>query len=310
MADPILRRRIVLALALAAAGLLVAQEPEPPGEPAPAAPAAPTPAATVPRSDIQGSAYVGRNRWVAGATLLAISETDPGVIYLTATDAKGIFKLQGVPDGSYHAELSREGLVTVAKSGVQVRAPFRAMVEVPMQAAGASAPAPPPGGSSAPAEPPADPDRRPSVALPVPTLNLSGIVVDRARKPVPDITVRLRREGGQQDPRLLLTGTDGNFATEGLVAGNYGIEVSGVGYLTLRARTTLTSEARLRVIAVEQPPDYAPTPLDLLPPELPIPPPGLEEPAPVPAAAPAPASPTVPAVLPTLDPATVAEPAR
>lgn len=214
-------------------------------------------------SELQGSTYLGRNRKVVGTTVLVRPEADPSRLVVTSSDGKGIFRVGALPDGEYRVEVSRDGLEPVVKSAVAVRYPFRAVVEVPMrprQAAVASSDAP--SGSASTPEP----------------LTLRGRVVDAGDQPVADIPLRFSRRDGGEDPHLLQSGEDGSFELVGLSSGAWRLEVRAVGFLPIRTDLELLADTSLRISLVRQPADYAPTPLDLMPPEQPLPPRGLDAP--------------------------------
>lgn len=219
---------------------------------------APTPVAEpqIAKGELQGNAYLGRNRWVMGATVLLSPENDPSQLFMTSTGARGEFRFQGLRDGSYRIEVSRDGLAHVLKTGVTLKTPFRAVVEVPMQPLG-SAPANTValGGSAAASR-----------------VAVTGSILEQGFSPLADIELHLVQPRGHDDPRRVHSAADGSFAVADLAAGRWVLEVKGVGFLTIRTTLDLASDARLRVSLVRQPPGYVPSPLELMPREQPIPP--------------------------------------
>ncbi len=258
----------------AAAALCAAALAAPPAEdtPAPAevaAPAAAEPAEVVPEAGtsgtrLQGTAYLGRNRQVVGATITVVDEADPSVIFLTATDEKGRFRIGELPNGGYRVEVRREGLVPVVKTGVELRFPFRAILEVPMQPVDPTQPA-----SAVGAE-----DTAPGAAA-AGRVSLHGAARGLDGERLSEVRVRLVSGGADEDPRDVVTASDGTFALDDLPAGPWKLEARGVGFLPLRTALDLRDATDLRCFMVRQPSGYDPSPLDLMPEEEPIPPAGL-----------------------------------
>ena len=61
-------------------------------------------------SRLQGAALLGRNRHVVGATVLIRRSDETSRFFVTASDSKGRFRVDGLPDGDYRVEVRREGL--------------------------------------------------------------------------------------------------------------------------------------------------------------------------------------------------------
>jgi len=216
------------------------------------------------RSRLQGAARLGRGHPVIGATVTVTPEDGAPRIYLTSTDRRGAFRLDDLLQGDYRVEIRREGLQPVVKERVAVKFPFRAVVEVPMTP-----------GPAAAAEPASSPSRPPAADLRDGVGSLAATVVDLDGNPVTEVDVRLAPAGGGADPRLLRTDENGKIETAGLPAGRWSLEARALGYLPLRAEFVLNGPLELRLVVVPQPGDYEPSPLDLVPPEAPIPPAAL-----------------------------------
>ena len=211
-------------------------------------------------SRLQGRASAGRRAPVVGATVIARqSEGDP-TIWVTTTGDGGMFRMDGLPDGVYTVEVRRDGMTSVTKEGVTVKFPFRAVVEVEMTPGSPAAPAPSPPAATAAA-----------------SATIVGIVTDSDGAPLADVRLRLVRPDGTEDPRTARTDAAGKFGFTDLASGPWQAEVSGVGYLTIRGRARITGDASFRVFLIRQPSSYDPSPLDLMPPEQPIPPAGLSD---------------------------------
>jgi hypothetical protein len=211
-----------------------------------------------------GHARTGRNRWVTGAAVLVTPASGESRIYVTATDEKGSYFFDALPEGLYDVTITKSGLVPVTKDKIELRFPFRAVVEVVMEPEpGAAVPA-------AESEPAASGDET----------SLDGTIRAREGEPLDEVRIRLIRADGSVDPRDGMTGAEGRFAIPGLEPGAWRLEILGAGFLPIRVPVTLSGEATLTASLVEQPASYQPPPLDLIPPEMPIPPPPPHEPEP------------------------------
>mgnify|MGYP001827058611 FL=1 len=197
---------------------------------------------------------------MVGAAVTVRDEGDAGVLVLTATDERGQLRVKDVPDGLYVVTFRKEGYGTVLKDRIQVKSPLRPVIEVPMTAA---------------TGPPVEAGPEAVGMEPVPT-EIRGQVVDVTGTAVPDVRVRLVRSDGRFDPRAVKTGPDGGFAIEGVEAGGWDAEVFGVGFLPIRAPVVVDRDLDVTVRLVPQPNDFEASPLDLMPLEVPVAPPGLE----------------------------------
>jgi hypothetical protein len=208
-------------------------------------------------SRMQGKAASGRRAPVVGATVIARQPAGDPTVWVTTTGPGGTFRMDGMPDGTYSVEFRRDGMTSVTKEGVEVKFPFRAVVEVEMQPGEALPPAVPANAASGG------------------SATVDGIVTDPGGSPLADIRLRLVRPDGAQDPRSARTDAAGRFEFSDLSTGPWRAEISGVGYLTIRGRAAIAGDAAFRIFLVKQPAGYDPSPLDLMPPEQPIPPEGL-----------------------------------
>lgn len=201
---------------------------------------------------ILGRALLGRNDPVVGAVVVVRPDGVRSAYRATATDARGAFRFDGLPEGSWTCTIDKDGLRPIVKTAIDVRAPYRAVVEVTMEK-GTAPPPPPPAPSGGAA-------------------SLSGVVVGEALGGLAETRVRLVPAGGRGDPKTALTAPDGSFALEGLSAGRFDLEIEGPGFLPIRTTLDLAGEATLAARLVPQPPGYEPHPEDLMPLEQPIPP--------------------------------------
>lgn len=221
----------------------------------------------VKRTRLQGAARLGRNGPVIGATVTAIPEDGTPQVYLTSTDRRGAFRIGAMPEGDYHVEIRREGLTPVVKDNVTLKFPFRAVVEVQMT----------PDANAATGTASVATSTAPVVGTSDNPGSLTATVVDLDGNPVTEVDVRLAPVGGGTDPRLLRTDEYGEIEANDLPAGRWAIAAHALGYLPLRTEFEMAGPVEMKLVVVPQPGDYQPSPLDLLPPEEPIPPPALQE---------------------------------
>lgn len=212
-------------------------------------------------STVQGHARESRTRFVVGADVLVTPDGDGSRFFLTSTGAEGEFRVGGLADGEYDVAIARAGYVPVTKESVAVKFPFRAVVEVTME----------PGvpGVAAEVASSADVDAGGRVSARL-------LVRDREGAPLDEVRVRMLREDDVTDPIVTRTPADGSVALVDLPAGEWRLEVIGIGYLPVRQRLSLTQDAEIRVTLVRQPSNYVPAPIDLMPQEVPIAPEGFE----------------------------------
>jgi len=210
---------------------------------------------------LQGSAFLGRRSGLVGAAVLVREESEPGMVFVTSTDEKGQFRVDGLRDGSYRVWVKRDGYRTVLKQQIEVRFPFRPVVEVRMEPSDVVVET-----AAFPAETTAGDG----------VLSIEGTVVERDGEPIGDVRLRLVHPGGKKDPYLLRSAPDGTFRLSGLPAGLWRLEASGVGFLPLRIRIGLENDTRFNFSLVRQPASYKPLPLELMPAEQPIAPEGFD----------------------------------
>ena len=207
---------------------------------------------------LQGTARIDRHNRVVGAVIKVRPEGDATRLAITSTDEDGVFRVTGLPNGEYRVSLERSGFVTVIKDRVIVKFPFRSVVEVTM-------------------EPDTDPSPTPAIAT-APAgeapITIRGLVVEReGAEAVSEVRVRFVHPQGALDPRTAQSDDAGEFVVSDLPPGEWRIEVSGAGYLPLRTRIDLPRDMAIGIALVQQPADYVPSPMELMPKEKLTPPP-------------------------------------
>jgi hypothetical protein len=257
-------RSIVIGAGLTA--LLAAVDPAVPPVDPPAVPSSPAPspapstAQVVPAptatssasGQIRGTISYGRREPAVGAIVVVRPETEASPVRAATTGTSGTFAFDGLPEGTYRAYVRRDGYAPVVKSGIKVKAPFRAVVEVLL----------------ARGETPHEP-----VAAVTGTASLSGTIRVATGAPLAEAKIRLTKLDGADDARTALTTGAGVFAFPRLVAGRWRLDAQGAGLLPLRAELDLVGDVALEAQLAAQPANYRPLPQDLLVPEEVIPPP-------------------------------------
>lgn len=241
-------RAIVVGFGLAA--LLAAVDPTASPTIAPTPPAQVSPA---PSGQVHGTISYGRNAPAVGAVVIVRPEGAASPVHVATTGTSGTFAFDGLADGTYRVEVRRDGSVPIIKSGIKVRAPFRAVVEVVL----------------VPGETP-----RGEASTVDGTASFSGIVRVAGGAPLAEARVRLTRDDGADDSKTVLTDAAGAFSIAQLKAGRWRVEVQGAGLLPVRAELELTGDVAFDVQLAAQPANYRPLPQDLIVPEDVIPPAG------------------------------------
>ena len=214
------------------------------------------PAVAAPSGQVRGTISYGRNLPAVGAIVIVRPERAPSPVRIATTGTSGTFAFDGLVDGTYRVDVRRDGSVPIVKPGVNVRAPFRAVVEVLLQ--------------------PGEAPRAEAAALDG-IASISGIVRIASGAPLPEARVRLSRSDGLDDSRTVLTDASGAFTIPSMKAGRWRVEVQGPGLLPARTDLELSGDVVFEVQLAAQPANYRPLPQDLIVPEDVIPPAGLSE---------------------------------
>ena len=278
---------------------LARQAPAPPGSaPAPAPqPAAPAPPTTTGR--ILGRVTDG-GKPVSGAQVRLVSRSEAGLLRVTSSNERGEYRFKELPTGIYDVEVDADGFRPGAKPGVEVKAPFQNIVDVPMSRTGAPGKLPPPPpvagipGQGIPGQA-ADPGK-PQEPPPAPA-TVRGTLSDNARQPVVDVSVLLVAREGEKLYQAI-SGSDGTFTIEGIVPGKYRAVVRSPGHMPVDLKSVdvkpvagLTLNLSLVDFPLAfkrdgSPPPETPRPLPGAPAKAPPPendPPGTAQPPPPPA---------------------------
>jgi hypothetical protein len=241
------------AIAAAAAYVLFVAAAEPPVAPAPAAaPVQVAPPAVATSGQLRGTIAYARHEPAVGAVVIVRPEKAATPLRVATTGTNGNFAFDGLSDGTYRAEVRQEGYVSVVKTGIGVRAPFRAVIEI-LLVRGTT-------------------PREPVDALDG-SASLTGSIRLSRGAALAEARVHLTRADGADEARTLLTDGSGAFTVPALKAGGWHLEVQGAGLLPLRADLELVGDVTLEAQLAAQPADYRPPARDLIVPEEVLPPP-------------------------------------
>jgi hypothetical protein len=226
-----------------------------------------------------------RREKITGAMVLLSNEDKRSHLIVTTTDADGMFRVEGIPQGSYRILIYRDGVRPAVKEKIRVTGPFRAVAELtvergdeppPAVAIGLPGEAGPSTGEEEIGGPPPFFDASPSAG------GLTIEVTGPEGEPVEGARVLLRRIGGGVDPLRGETGEDGLLAVDRPLVGPYSVRIVSPGHLPLRIARLEVGEGNpggplwITAFLVDRPYAYPGTPSDLLPDERPLPPPGLD----------------------------------
>ena len=211
---------------------------------------------------ISGKAYVDRHTKVTGAVVLIANEAAPSQLFMTSTDGGGQFVSTELPGGDYRVDVRRQGYQPVVKEHVSLTPPFRAVVELKMQ--------------PTPEISPTAVTSSGDGAATLSDVALKGLILDEENTALNQIRIRLVHPIGKADPLTVFSGAEGRFEATGLDPGPWQIEVTGVGFLPIVTTVELKRSSQLELKLVRQPPDYEPSPLELMTLEQPVTPAGLE----------------------------------
>ncbi len=235
--------------------------------------AGPTPLPAAVRSEMRGTALeAGKHTPLTGAVVMLYSQVEDGTHYLTSSDPQGHFLFHSLSRGTYDLEVTLPGYRTGRKTDLQVRPPFRSIVEVLLEPGAEPETSPTPVDTPAVAADEEIPERGKGVVL---TLQLTG----PDNEPVPEGLTSLVPLSFGGNRRYERSDLQGNVSFTGQPPGRYRLVASAPGYLTVRSeRIDLApgGVSHVIVILTPYPLDYAGNLEDLLPPEEPLLPRRLE----------------------------------
>lgn len=238
------------------------------------------------RGQVRGTVTGGGGAPVPGVSIVLSPAGRPDILYASASDEAGKYAFNGIIADQYAVLAEGPGQPSLLKQGVSVRPPFRPVLDLEMRAPETESAQPPP----APVAP--EPGR---------IGEIEGILRNVAGEGVVEGSITLRRVGDPLAVFYVRTSPDGRFRFVDLPAGIYDIATRAPGLVPLHlvARPLAAVPVlHLRLWAPVYPLSFRGWIDDLLPPEIPVPPPDPRPaelaPPPVPAA-PSPSNPSPPA---------------
>ncbi len=233
---------------------------------------------------IMGTVFDVRKKPLAGWMVQLSSRRDDGVLRVTGTNEKGQYVFKDLPAGTYDIEIQVENEAARRKGRIEVRPPFRNIVDFQI--------GPQPPDRSNPlaglaekkkiegAGAAATGDAAGEGVKPVP---FRGTFVDAQKRPIAEVSVTvvgLDGEGAFQ----VFSGDDGSFAIPAVPPGRYRVLVFSPGYVPIDLKSvevTPASGLSLSLRLVDHPLNTKERPVDRLPREEP-----LKAPPPAPASRP------------------------
>ena len=263
-------------MALAAAAAPAAQD-----QPDPAPPSPPERQVV---GTITGTVYDAQKRPIVGSMVQLTSRGQDGMLRVTGTNENGHYVFKDLPAGTYDLEVGTVADVTRRKERIEVRPPFRNIVDFEMgpqegdknrqdaaarlaevlkkkPAAGQAGPvgAAAPGGPGGPGGP--------AAAVPV-----RGTFVDAQRGPIPEVSIMLLALEGKGTFQTF-SGVDGTFSLPAVPPGRYRVLVASPGYVSIDLKAVDVSPAsglNLSLSLVDYPLNFKGRTEDRLPPEEPL----------------------------------------
>jgi hypothetical protein len=259
-----------VATGLAIATLAAEPAAEPPADP------------TVGRGQIRGDVIGLAGAPLVGVSIVLAPASHPEILYATSSDEKGKYAFDHLVADQYSVRADGQGLPTVVKGAVAVRPPFRPVLDLQMsRGEEASAPA-----AAAPAPQPEVEIGRVEA--------LDGRFLSAHGEPVVEGSITLRNIREATTVFYARTGKDGSFSVKDLPAGTYDIATRAPGLIPLHLVSRVLRPMPvlyLRLSAPTFPLSFRGWVDDLLPLEVPVPPPHPRPAEILPAAPVAPATP-------------------
>ena len=241
-----LLQRSVVGLLLAAAATQAAAAEAPEADP------------TWGRGQIRGEVVGSDGNALIGIAIVLLPRSNPHVAYATSTDDHGRYGFDSLLADRYQLRTEGQGFLPLLKEPVQVQPPFRAIIDLEMEAGQETA----------------KQDEGPDLTGLV--RRVEGRFVDGEGQPVLEGSVVFQRLGHSEDIFYGRTDPDGYFVVNDLPAGIYDIATRSPGLIPLhlmRHPLPAMESFHLRLVAPPYPLSFRGWLDDLLPAEVPLPPP-------------------------------------
>jgi len=273
--------RIAVALAVAMAAFLSqarADGPQPTPTPEPSAATGPGARLRDVVGTILGHVYDAKKKPIVGWMVELSSRGQDGLLRVTGTNEKGEYVFKDLPAGTYDIEVGAGTEVSRKKGRIEVRPPFRNIVDFQIGADGDPGPEAAAdqlaaalmnraaaGQGGAPG--------RTDTGAPAATVPVRGVLVDAEKRPIPEVQVTFVALEGKGIYQAS-SGDDGVFAIPAVIPGRYRVLVASPGYVSLELKSvevTPRNGLNLSLSLVDYPLNFKGRPEDRLPREEPLP---------------------------------------
>lgn len=194
---------------------------------------------------ITGTVQDPQKKPMVGCMVQLKSKGQDGVLRVTGTDERGAYVFKDLPAGTYDIEVGTMEDLTRRKEKIEVRPPFRNIVDFDMRPQsgdkGLKTPAVLLGEAlkkqTTDAPPQAGAPEEPAAAVPV-----RGTFVDAQRRPIPEVSVMLLPLAGKGNFQAF-SAIDGTFSLPAVPPGRYRVLVSSPGYVSIDLKVVDVSPA-------------------------------------------------------------------
>jgi Carboxypeptidase regulatory-like domain len=243
---------------------------------APLSQAAPTPRSVF--GTIVGAVFDVKKKPVAGCMVQLSARGEGGTLRVTGTDEKGRYVFKDLPAGIYDIEVAAEGDVSRRKGQIEVRPPFRNIVDFEIGSGAPTDDRPGAGASGLLLESLMKAKGEAGLSEPMGLVPVKGTFLDSQKRPIPEVSVMLLSLQGKKSLQAF-SGEDGTFLMPEVNPGRYRVLVSSPGYVSLDLKSVVVlpvAGLNLGLSLVDYPLNFKSRPEDRLPQEEPLQPPGSD----------------------------------
>ncbi len=216
------------------------------------------------RAWISGKYYMARKQMVVGATV-KVTMIGNRKVFLTSTDMDGKWSLDNLPEGNYVVELFKEGFQYIEKRSVEIRFPFKTVIELQanpsMETLGNIR-----RWGLKHEEKISQSDESEEGGKYI----IQGTISAKEGTPIIDAEIKIRNISREVNPYKVYSRAAGEFTLEKLQKGHYEFLIMMPGYLPIHTIIEIDSNVDIIATMLLQPLNYEATPSELLPLEEPI----------------------------------------
>ena len=205
-------------------------------EPAPPSQAAPTPRGVF--GTIVGAVFDVKKKPMVGCMVQLSARGEGGTLRVTGTDEKGRYVFKDLPAGIYDIEVAAEGDVSRRKGQIQVRPPFRNIVDFEIGSGAQTDDRPGAGASGQLLETLMKARGDAGLSEPMGLVPVKGTFLDAQKRPIPEVSVMLLSLQGKKSLQAF-SGEDGTFLMPEVSPGRYRVLVSSPGYVSLDLKSVV-----------------------------------------------------------------------